>query len=193
VLETRSRVDVALRCLCPSEASLARRRWTRGRKRYTDEAHERAHAGAVWAAVVVVVCGREGGRNRGGGRGVQGGGSGGLLCDDDDDEPPPIPSHPKPSKPQASPPSEVRARRYGRPALLLSYKNSLSRKALQQILHYTTPFFSSIPRQPTSAPSLNTLHCTRHYALSSGARKVALGTFATFPHSACTLRKMTII
>jgi hypothetical protein len=190
VLETRSRVDVALRCLCPSEASLARRRWTRGRKRYTDEAHERAHAGAVWAAVVVVVCGREGGRNRGGGRGVQGGGSGGLLCDG---EPHPIPSHPKPSKPQASPPSEVRARRYVRPALLLSYKNSLSRKALQQLLHHTTQFFSSILRQPASAPSLNTLHCTRQYALSSEARKVATGTFATFPHSACTLRKMTII
>lgn len=37
------------------------------------------------------------------------------------------------------------------------------------------------------------LHCIRRYALSSEARKVPTGMSAPFLHSACTLRKMTII
>jgi hypothetical protein len=166
VLETRSRVDVALRCLCPSEASLARRRWTRGRKRYTDEAHKRAHASAVWAAVVVVVCGREGGRNRGGGRGVQGGGSGGLLCDDDD-EPPPIPSHLIPNPPSRKP--------------LLLLKSVLAAtvgprcfcptKTLSRAKHcnkfFTTPHHSSLPsldNPPARPRSIRyTALATMHY------------------------------
>ena len=57
----------------------------------------------------------------------------------------------------------------------------------------TTSFLSIPPSTPHQRASLELLHCIRRCAPSSEARKVSIGMSATFPHSACTLRKMTTI